>query len=72
MAAASCVARLTNSAAVAVINSGMFNCVRMLADIRSTKDLPQSVSTGTPIHNDSQVVVEPVYGSESNMMSISP
>src|SRR5437588_702591 len=46
--------------------------VRMLAVTRDTCDPPKSVTTGTPIHDASNVVVVPLYGNGSSATSTSP
>ena len=55
---------------VSVISSVRPIIVRTLAVIRDERRSPASVTTGTPIHSDSQAVVWPHQGKTSSETSI--
>src|SRR5438132_2846692 len=68
---ASLVALATYSSTVSAMGSGMPMVVSMLAPLREKERSPASVTTGTPIHSESPVVVPPAQGQVSSATSTS-
>src|SRR5688572_19805314 len=66
---ANCTASRTYSSGVDAIHSVSPTVESMLAALRDTDRDPGAVTTGTPIHSASQVVVPPLYGAVSKAIS---